>query len=370
MDSLTDDEIRETYGYIPRRMETGMVSIFDEDAPQLQQTRPRGTAMTGTRRLNALPVEILHLILEELDFLSLSRFSRTSRRGCELATSLPAYHDLLRHAPKTLAALSKMTILHLHKSKTLRRALYSDQCVCCGNFGAFLFLITCQRCCFQCLATKQAVWAMPRAEAAKCFDIAAKEPKLLPSARSLPGGYYVKFHIERSRPQRLVSVAAAKKLALKLHGGTEASLATHLRSRPAQASSRSKGVFTHLRRAQLVFQNHDPRIVCVEENATNDFSNGMASILFPVVRRHGNTANHGTWCRGCQWFWRDFHLLPKDVVARIVPQSHAPSSFCYTLALREWSNEGFIDHAKSCYGLQYLAESRQHLTKAQLGKGV
>lgn len=69
----------------------------------------------------------------------------------------------------------------------------------------------------------------------RAFGIPARELKRLPAARSLPGAYIVKYNIKRSRPQRLVSVRAAKELALKLHGGTEASLAAHLRA-PATAA--------------------------------------------------------------------------------------------------------------------------------------
>lgn len=322
------------------------------------------TAVRGAAPFDSLPIEVLHLILEDVDFLSLSRFSRTSRRGCELVASLPAYQELHRHAPKALAALGRMTILQLHSSKTLRSSLYSDRCVCCGNFGAFLFLVTCERCCFECQYTKQALWVMPRAEAAKCFDIPAKELKMLPAARSVPGRYFVRLIIKRSKPQYLVSVRAAKKLALKLHGGTEASLATHLQqSRPAPRLSRTKGLFAHLQRAQLTFEDHDPRLLHVLPNTSNDYSNGMATILFPVLRRPGNVVDHGSWCRGCNWLWRGLHTLANDVLASLTPPRHNPIILCYAMALREWSDKDFIAHARACYGLQNLTESRP--TKVQ-----
>lgn len=218
-------------------MEAGMIRFHDEDAPKLPRTRTWASAVRGAGRLSALNVEVLHLAFAHLDFRSLSRPSCASRRAQELVTSLPAYQDLLRHAPKALAALSRMTILHIHSSQTLRRVLYPEQCVCCGHFDAFLFLLNCKRCCFECLSNKQALWAMPRARAATCFDTPGRELKRLPAARSLPDAYIVKYHIKRSRPQRLVSVRAAKELALKLHGGTEASLAAHLRASATAAFS-------------------------------------------------------------------------------------------------------------------------------------
>ncbi|TQV91478.1 hypothetical protein IF1G_09977 [Cordyceps javanica] len=228
MDSQTDAEILDEYAYTPLWMVTGMVNIRDEDAPLRPRARSWATTRRDARPFNALPVEVLHIILGPPDFLSLPRSSRTSGRAHELVESLPAYRDLLRHVPKALAALGRMLILDIHGAQLLRATLYSERCVCCENFGASSSPITCQRACFECLAKKQAFWAMPRAEAAKCFDVPPKELKRLPAARGLPDRYLVMYGIKRSRPQRLVSGRAAEQLAMKLHGGTEASLAAGL----------------------------------------------------------------------------------------------------------------------------------------------
>ncbi|OAA73369.1 F-box domain, cyclin-like protein [Cordyceps fumosorosea ARSEF 2679] len=367
MESRTDAEIRDQYAYTPNRMITGMVRIHDKDAPQTPRTRSWATTLRGASPFNKLPVELMQLILGPLDFLSLSRFSRTSRLAHEMVNSLPAYQDLLRHAPKALTALARMDMLHMHSSKALRDVLYSDRCVCCGNFGAFLFLITCQRCCYQCMDNKQALWAMPRAQAAKCFDIPTRELKLLASARSLPGTYVVQYRVRRSARQRLVSVRAAKELALKLHGSSEASLAAHLKSRHGERigarDQNSKWYFAHLQRAQLEFEDHDPRLYMAPANTTNDSCNGMASILFPALRRPGNVADHGLWCRGCNWVIHDVHQLGRDVLERLVPRPFNSSAYCRRLALQEWSDEGFIAHARSCYGLLNLAHSSRRKSR-------
>ncbi|XWX00853.1 hypothetical protein V2A60_008876 [Cordyceps javanica] len=197
---------------------------------------------------------------------------------------------------------------------------------------------------------------MPRAEAAKRFDIPSKELKRLPAARSLPGRYLVMYGIKRSRPQRLVSVRAAKQLAMKVHGGTEASLAAGLRSRPAPRLEGTKWWFAHLQRAQLEFEDHDTRRVFDPDNSTNDMCNGMVSILFPAMRRPGNVEDCGSWCRGCNWVARGLCKLDREVVARLVPNPHDPDTHCRHEALREWSDKEFAAHAKSCHGLQNLAE--------------
>src|SRR5690606_28814019 len=48
-------------------------------------------------------------------------------------------------------SLSRTKLLSLHSMIQLRRVLRSDRCECCPEYGAYLFLPTCVRCCWECL---------------------------------------------------------------------------------------------------------------------------------------------------------------------------------------------------------------------------
>ncbi|XWX00852.1 hypothetical protein V2A60_008875 [Cordyceps javanica] len=90
MDSQTDAEIPDEYAYTPLRTVTGIVNSRDEEAPLPPRARSWATTRRGASPFNALPVEVLHVILGPLDSLSLSRSSRTPRRAHELVESLQA----------------------------------------------------------------------------------------------------------------------------------------------------------------------------------------------------------------------------------------------------------------------------------------
>lgn len=295
------------------------------------------------------------MVLEELDFQSLSRVSRSSWRGEEVVASLRSYRELMQNAPDALRALGQMQLLPLHSAAKLHDTLRSDECVSCGGFGFFLFLINCQRSCWECLKSRQAMWVMPRNEAGRCFNLLAKQLKTLPSARSVPGRYLVRFEIVRSKPQRLISVHAAKSLAVRVHG-SESALTSYLEALRPSISDRQYYYWTHVQRAKLKFEKHDPCKVMSERNTTNDYSNGMASILFPSLSRSGTTPDHGSWCRGCQWIEDNEDGVPDSTPFSLAPGYKFHPSLWANLAFREWSKDSFLKHAKSCYGVKRLEE--------------
>ncbi|KAJ2967696.1 hypothetical protein NQ176_g9537 [Zarea fungicola] len=349
MESLTDEEILSRYAYTPERIKTGMVRVSNVSTLPLPR---QWQTLHSLGQLDSLPTEVLQLMLDHLDFLSLARLARTARRGQELVASFPAYHLVRRHASETLAALSAMSILYLHSASLLREALHSSECSCCGNFGAFLFLLSCERCCFQCISTKPALWVLPRPDASKCFNLSAKQLKALPSARSLSGKYCVLFDISRTRPLHLVSVRAAKKLALQVHG-SEAAVTSHVPS--ARLSNNLQGNLALLQHTQLDFSKHDPFL---GSNPGNDWYNGMATIRFPHLPVAHEDSDWGSWCRGCKLVWRkaDHNELDTAQMSQIVPQDRHPGAFCFRFALREWPRADFSGHARSCYGVQVLEE--------------
>lgn len=310
----------------------------------------------GLGCLNKLPVEVLDMIIDQLDIFSLIQISYTCRQGQVLAASFPSYAKLVKHCPETLAVLSQMKLLGLYTCETLEKALHSEECFCCGNFGAFLFLLTCERCCFQCIRKKPASWVLPRAQAAKCFDLSTRQMKVLPTARSIPGKYYVAVDISRSRSQPLVSVRAAKLLAIGIHGFV---MTECLHPRWAQLTRKDYASFTMLRRAQLYFPRHDPRMLREESNTVNDFYNGMGTTRFPHLPPLDQShVDMGSWCRGCKWVWQqvDHGDIYTPQISRLLPQDQHPSTFCLRVGFREWRRAQFLLHARSCYGVQQMEQ--------------
>ncbi|KAI6080153.1 hypothetical protein F4821DRAFT_266170 [Hypoxylon rubiginosum] len=88
---------------------TNILRIIDSKRP-LNITR-RLPARLSLGLLDVLPNEVLAIVCGNLDFQSLSRFSRVCLGGKALVESLPVYRDILNHVPSVV--LSQTNSDHL-----------------------------------------------------------------------------------------------------------------------------------------------------------------------------------------------------------------------------------------------------------------
>lgn len=185
----------------PRYVLKGMISMSESPKPSTINRDP----VSSLRRLNILPPEVLHIILGVLDFRSLSRLSRASLRTKVIVESLREYRDLMEYAPQALAAIGRTGAITLHSVATIYSVLQSEECISCTGYGAFLFLLTCERCCWECLHRNQSLWVIPRALAGRCFALSQSQLSRLSAIRSVPGVYSVGHDISRQNGLRLVT---------------------------------------------------------------------------------------------------------------------------------------------------------------------
>lgn len=149
----------------------------------------RAPADPSLGSLDQLPAELFLLIPNLLDFQCFSRISRTCLRGKEVVEALPAYRDVMEHAPETLTALGKTRLLRYHAAPLLRQTLRTDKCASCFDFGGFLFLLTCERICFDCLRENRAFRMTTPTIAKQCFGLTENQLKRIPVLYSIPGSY-------------------------------------------------------------------------------------------------------------------------------------------------------------------------------------
>ncbi|KAM5351107.1 hypothetical protein ACJ41O_003830 [Fusarium nematophilum] len=161
-------------------------------------------------------------ILNLLDFQSLSRISRTSLKGKQVIEAHPPYRDFMNYCPEILAALAKTHLLQLHSAGSLRHTLLAEKCASCFEFGAFLFLPTCERICFECLCRNRAYRMTGLGSAKDWFGLTDAEIRRIPIMQSIPGSYRVRNSVRwDSRTCSLVCVKQLKQLALDAHGTPE-----------------------------------------------------------------------------------------------------------------------------------------------------
>lgn len=310
--------------------------------------------------LDGISNELLFMILDLLDFQSLSRLSRVCSVLRSLVEHSPAYRDMMAFAPQTLTALGRTGLLSCHAASQLSRALRSSDgnCASCRTqFGGYLFLPTCERACFDCLRVNLGLRVTTFAIAKECFrlsDSQLKGPGGIPTMLSIPGDYSTGWPVRRNRTYRLVCVKQAKQLAIDIHGSIEAVQAF----RPPQPRP-PRGWKT--RRDKMMAGFHDaplesPGCEIFAKPVFEDDYGGMAAIRFPFLDKLNNQVDFGNLCLGCQKTNKEHinGVLPARVLASLGLQDRNPNQHLHAMTQRLWSKRRFPHHVEECYGAQRL----------------
>lgn len=349
-DSITDDYIISCLSEELPEIREQMID-FDA-APELPRTTRPVHASTGP--LSRLPYEVIQFIFDELDFQSLSRLSQASLHMQSLVYSLPAYYELMEHAPKALKALAKTILVTQHSSKQVRDALHSETCASCGEYAPFLFLPTCSRSCWVCLDANRSLWVMPKKDVAACFSLSKKQVEQLTTMRSIPGSYNMWHCVPPiTTSTDLVCLGSAMKLALAYHG-SEQELARLLQIK-SRISAKRRFAFQCYQRAYLDVLDENPFLAWGSGSSIDDPFGGVASIHFPSLA--SNSLEFGLWCKGCNWPFDNFNRPDYLYLARqVLPdKSNSSTAFC-GLRFRGRSRSDFLHHVKRCVGVRQIAE--------------
>lgn len=322
--------------------------------PARLSSLPHRASPSSLGRLDQFPTEILIMTLDYLDFQSLSRIAQTSKMGKDIVESLTVYQSMMQHAPEVLTALGRTGLLRYHPAALLHQTLRSKECVSCRDFGAFLLLPTSERVCFDCLDRNSALRVMRLNDAKTAFGLTEAHLKAIPVMKSIPGTYAVTWSTSQRRSLRLVNVRQAKRLALRVHGSSEA-LSKHApRVRPGE-SRRNPWTLKGLHDAPLENPGSDMSKMYRQKNLPEDDLGGIATIRFPFVSPEG-TADVGRLCRGCEVTATEFKYgrLPETVRRELsgpLCGGHEPLRAAVS---RLRTREDFVEHVQHCYGVQRL----------------
>ncbi|KAH7013668.1 hypothetical protein EDB80DRAFT_379061 [Ilyonectria destructans] len=326
--------------------------IQNQPFPEISAIR-REFARSSLGLMDALPQEILFIILNLLDFQSLSRISRASIKGRLTVAAIPEYREIVQHIPEILAALGRTRVLKYHEVTLLRHVLRTSQCVSCFGFGAFLFLPTCERVCFQCLQHNHSLRMTTLSKAKKCFHLTDNHLDRVPILHSIPGTYKVEHENSHQLVLRLVSIKQVKQLAIEVHGSA-AHVARLEPMPPREMSFEDHWDFKRFHQASLVPPGRDLSRLPKTVPIITDAYGGMASIRIPCLS--GTELDYGKLCRGCEVI---HHLhsqgqLPAPVWKWLVPRWVNTRYPLLALLTRLHSNEGFLNHIQDCYGVRQL----------------
>lgn len=177
--------------YTLGNIDLSLLCPLDNGRRAVQPMQPLG-------QLSLLPLEILAHVILQLDVLSLTTFRRVNKSAMEVIDSIPQYQMIFRHCPYILRDVIS-TKAGRFDIGTLYEALHKQQCVICGDFGGYLYLITCLRVCYVCFTENKMFLPMNVKQASTITSRSRKELKQLPHIRSLPGRYADSGQLCRNR---------------------------------------------------------------------------------------------------------------------------------------------------------------------------
>lgn len=353
--SSTSERLIPLLSHRPRHLLRAMITINNLPKPSdTILTYPVwANRVSSLGVLDRLPPEILSMLLSLLDIQSIIRFACTSIRGSTLVRAYPAYRDLVAFAPHVLVALSRVGLLGHQSVVELHATLKAEQCASCIEYGAFLFLPTCERCCWECLRYNPSLRMLLPSQAKRYFGLSERHLRQLHLFQVIPGNYGI---CADAAPKncRLVSVKAANSLGLLVHGSAE-KLAQAMERRCKSSKLLITGRYLQRGPATPQAPSWDLLFLPTQGNIPNDKFFGMASIPFPSLSKSGGSQD-GLWCRGCEGTLRQYDRLRlrNDILAATVPPNCEPHRILLGLERRARSKESLLDHVKHCYGARQL----------------
>ncbi|KAL1868208.1 hypothetical protein Plec18167_008402 [Paecilomyces lecythidis] len=127
------------------------IKLAPFDIPGTDETNPN-PLLAGF--LGSLPLDIVYEVLMDLDYGSTSRMRLLNSCYRRLVDSFPAYGVLKNHARQSLRIMRITKIDSQWSIGQIFTEMCSPRCRTCTDFGPFLFLPTCSRCCYSCLQSR------------------------------------------------------------------------------------------------------------------------------------------------------------------------------------------------------------------------
>ncbi|KAK7515044.1 uncharacterized protein IWZ02DRAFT_484055 [Phyllosticta citriasiana] len=100
--------------------------------------------------LDTVPLELIQSTLSLVDIPTLQNFRKVNRRALKVVDSMPEYKAVATYAPNALRGIQSIEADRWSTCESLYKALCTAECETCGDFGGFLYLLTCKRVCFLC----------------------------------------------------------------------------------------------------------------------------------------------------------------------------------------------------------------------------
>lgn len=163
-----------------------------ETQTEVEHFRPSSTKNIGA--LSILPVELLVEILHQTDLQTLPSFRCVNRRARELVGWLPQYKAITTHALNIIRGILRIDLGPWIACSKLYETLVTSDCENCGEFGGYLYLLTCTRVCFLCFTSSKKYLPIQITNIRRRFGLDLRTLKTLSQMKPISGFYSPEEH--------------------------------------------------------------------------------------------------------------------------------------------------------------------------------
>ncbi|POR35733.1 F-box domain-containing protein [Tolypocladium paradoxum] len=276
--------------------------IVDEKLPVVapcSANTPASTLPTANLgALDALPLELLQEILCQLDLRTLTDFRYVNRRATELVDYLPQHRAITTHARNTLRAILGIGTGRWITCKSLCQKLHTPRCERCGDFGSYLYLLTCKRVCFLCMSQDQLFLPLSPNRARRKFGLEYGDLKTLPRMRAIRGIYSPNSKRVATRCI-LVDHESALRAGVARHGSLTA-MNEYVAGKEAQKLHAYNATVVAAQQSGSCKRRRRPAVLDPFDGHSGNPFRFVAISRVPSVSRASGKVEWGFYCVGCR----------------------------------------------------------------------
>ena len=270
--------------------------------------------------LDLLPLELLHLLLLQLDLRSLTDFRRVNQRAMQVVESITQYRAVITNAPGVLRCIISINAGQWVTCQNLYDKLCTPWCEQCGDFGGYLYVLTCKRVCFLCLSEDKEFLPLKYSDAIRKFGVDRQIIGTLPHMRSIPGTYSPNEKICRAQLS-LVDSGSARRAGIALHGSFSAveQHVSDVAARKLQQYNKRAARATADGTGATSYRPRRARDKDLFDGQSGNPLRFMAIVRMPWLNRVSQKPEWGFHCIGCEncHYSRPLHFRRKFTAASL-----------------------------------------------------
>lgn len=169
------------------------------------------------------PRELFCMIFNLLDLQSVTNLRRVNKQARLLVDSIPEYKTTIECSPTSIQASLSIGSARWFSCRDLYEKLVTAECDICGDFGGYLYLVTCRRVCYRCFTENTSYQPLLEKVVLQRFGLHPRHLDALPSMQSLRGTYSTHPNQRyTSASLRLFDYDSARQAGISVHGSADA----------------------------------------------------------------------------------------------------------------------------------------------------